>query len=183
MVDADGTKVGAPSTTLGFLKENNGAPLDGDLPGQQLAQALASNRLIEEHLYWSGIIQPRWREDSGWETYIPYIVQGAEVTPELRAALDAFRARILAEFDGQGMGRRNAEVVCEFFKADIDALSDYLADKPYFLGDRLHSIDASVYSTVRHIADQPQQWLGTGYVQSKPNLVAYLDRIRQQYDI
>ncbi len=183
IVDADGTKVGDSNTIIGYLKAKYGDPLDGDLTRQQLAQALAFNRLIEENLYWSGIIQPRWREDSGWETYIPYIVQGAEVTPELRAALDAFRARILAEFDGQGMGRRNAEVVCEFFKADIDALSDYLADKPYFLGDRLHSIDASVYSTVRHIADQPQQWLGTGYVQSKPNLVAYLDRIRKQYDI
>ena len=81
------------------------------------------------------------------------------------------------------MGRRSAEVVVEFFRADIDALSDFLADKDFFLGDKLHSIDASVYSTLRHIADQPQQWLGSGYVQSKANLMAYLERIRKQYDI
>ncbi|WP_009760401.1 glutathione S-transferase C-terminal domain-containing protein [Rhodococcus sp. JVH1] len=183
IVDSDGTKVGDSNTIIAYLKDKHGDKLDADLSKQELALALAFNRLIEEHLYWSGIIQPRWREDSGWETYIPYIVQGAEVTPEMREGLDGFRGRILTEFDGQGMGRRSAEVVVEFFRADIDALSDFLADKDFFLGDKLHSIDASVYSTLRHIADQPQQWLGSGYVQSKANLVDYMDRIRKQYDI
>ncbi|HEX9831955.1 MAG TPA: glutathione S-transferase C-terminal domain-containing protein [Mycobacterium sp.] len=183
IVEPDGNKVGDSNTIVAYFKEKYGDKLDADLSKQQRAQALAFNRLIEEHLYWSGIIQPRWREDAGWETYIPYIVQGAEVTPEVRKGLDDFRARILAEFDGQGMGRRPAEVVDEFFRADIDALSDFLDTKPYFMGDQLRSVDASVYSTLRHVADQPQQWLGTGYVQSKPNLVAYLDRIRAEYRI
>ncbi|ROZ52968.1 glutathione S-transferase family protein [Rhodococcus sp. WS1] len=183
IVDSDGTKIGDSNTIIAYLKNKYGDKLDADLSKEQLALGLAFNRLIEEHLYWSGIIQPRWRENSGWETYIPYIVQGAEVTPEMREGLDAFRGRILAEFDGQGMGRRSAEVVDEFFRADIDALSDFLGDKPFFLGDKLHSIDASVYSTLRQIADQPQQWLGTGYVQSKQNLVDYMDRIRKQHDI
>ena len=39
---------------------------------------------------------------AGWETYIPYIVQGAEVTPQLRAFLDSFRERIMNGFVGQG---------------------------------------------------------------------------------
>jgi len=183
IVDSDGTKVGDSNTIIAYLKDKYGDKLDADLSKQERALALAFNRLIEEHLYWSGIIQPRWREDTGWETYIPYIVQGAEVSPEMREGLDGFRGRILTEFDGQGMGRRSAEVVAEFFRADIDALSDFLAEKPFFLGDKLHSIDASVYSTLRHIADQPQQWLGSGYVQTKANLVDYMDRIRKQYDI
>ena len=183
IVESDGTKIGDSNTILAYFKSKYGDPLDADLTKQERAQALAWNRLLEEHLYWSGVIEPRWRQDAGWETYIPYIVQGAEVTPELRAALDAFRGRILAEFDGQGMGRRSSEVVYEFFKADIDALSDFLDDKQYFLGDKLRSLDASVYSTLRHVTDQPQQWLGTGYVATKSNLVNYMDRIRKQYDI
>src|SRR5437899_461501 len=105
IVDGDGTKVGDSNTIIAYLRTNYGDPLDADLSKQQLAQALAFNPLLEEHLYWSGIIEPRWRHDSGWKTYIPYIVQGAEVTPEMRAGLDAFSARILVEFDGQGMGR------------------------------------------------------------------------------
>jgi len=183
IIDADGTKVADSNTIIAHFKQKYGDPLDAGLSKPELANALAWHRLIEEHLYWSGIIEPRWRLDSGWETYIPYIVQGAEVTPELRAGLDAFRQRIVDEFNGQGMGRRTSEVVQVFFRADIDAISDYLADKPYFLGDKLRSLDASVYSTLRHVADQPHEWPGSGYLQSKPNLVAYLDRIRKQYDV
>jgi isoprene-epoxide---glutathione S-transferase len=183
IIDSDGTKVADSNVIISYLKKKYGDPLDADLSRSEAASALAWNRLIEEHLYWSGVIEPRWRLDTGWETYIPYIVQGAEVTPELRAALDAFRVRIMAGFNGQGMGRRCSEVVQDCFRADVDAISDYLADKPYFLGDRLRSLDASVYAMLRHIADQPQQWPGSGYAMSKPNIVAYLGRIRGAHGI
>ncbi|MFD9665393.1 glutathione S-transferase C-terminal domain-containing protein [Rhodococcus sp. NPDC059968] len=183
IVDSDGTKVGDSNTIIAYLKDKYGDKLDADLSAKDRALSLSFSRLVEEHLYWSGIIQPRYREDSGWETYIPCIVGGGEVTPELRAFLDAFRVRVVEGFNGQGMGRRKAEVVVDFFRADVDALSDFLGDSEYFLGSELRSIDATVYSIIRHIADQPQEWLGAGYVQTKPNLMAYLDRIRKQYDI
>ncbi len=183
IIDSDGTKVADSNAIIAYFKQKYGDPLDAGLSRAEAANALAWHRLIEEHLYWSGVIEPRWRSDSGWETYIPYIVPGAEVTPELRAALDAFRVRILSGFAGQGMGRRCSEIVLDCFRTDIDAISDYLADKPYFLGDRLSSIDASVYAMLRHLADQPQQWPGSGYVASKPNLAAYLARIRDEHNI
>lgn len=183
IVDSDGTRVADSNTILAYLKDTYGDKLDADLSPPERAQHLAWNRLIEENLYWSGIIEPRWRLDVGWETYIPYIVGGAEVSPELRAALDAFRERILFGFNGQGMGRRSSEVVQDFFRADMDALSDYLGDHKYFTGDQLRSLDASVYSTVKHIALQPHPWPGTGYVQTKPNLVAYLDRMQDEFGV
>lgn len=183
IVDSDGTKVGDSNRIIEYLKAKYGDPLDGDLDPVEAAQALAFNRLIEEHLYWSGVIQPRWRHESDFEIYIPYIVQGAEVTPELREALYAFRARIVAEFDGQGMGRRPDEEVLAFFEADLDALSTFLGDKPYFMGDRLRSIDASLYSTFRHVTDSPWDWAGRDYARGKTNLVEYADRIRDEFKV
>jgi len=79
--------------------------------------------------------------------------------------------------------RRTSQVVQDFFRADIDALSDYLGDKRYFTGDQLRSLDASVYSTVKHIALQPHPWPGTGYVQTKPNLMAYIERLHAEFGI
>jgi glutathione S-transferase len=183
IIDSDGTKVPDSNTIIAYFKSKYGDKLDADLSRPEAANNLAWNRLVEEHLYWSGIIEPRWRLDEGWETYIPLIVQGAEVGPELRAALDAFRQRIMDGFNGQGMGRRTSEVVQDFFRADIDAVSDYLGDKKYFTGDRLRSLDASVYSTLKHIALQPHPWPGQGYVQTKPNLVSYLDRLQREFGI
>ncbi|MGF1468882.1 MAG: glutathione S-transferase family protein [Sandaracinaceae bacterium] len=183
IIDEDGTKVGDSNAIINYFKEKYGDPLDQDQTAEEAAQALAWNRLLEEHVYWSGVIQPRWREDKGWETYIPYIVSGAEVGPELRAALDAFRGRIVAEFDGQGMGRRSDEEVFDVFKQDIDALSSFLGNKTWFMGDKPRSIDASVYSFIRHTADVPFEWPGKPYIRDKKNLTAYANRFHETYHI
>jgi glutathione S-transferase len=183
IVLTDGTKITDSNRIIHHLETTIENPLDADLSTTEKADALAWHRLLEEHLYWSGVIQPRWREDAGWETYIPYIVQGAEVTPEMRVGLDAFRQRILDEFNGQGMGRRTDEEVFEVLREDVDALSDFLRDKPYFLGEEPRTLDASVYSTIRHIIDVPFDWPGKPYTRSKANLVAYADRMRSRFGI
>ncbi len=182
IVTEDGQKVVDSTTIINYFKATYGDPLDGDLSKAEAANNLAWNRLVEEHLYWSGIIEPRWRLDEGWEVYMG-IITGVEVTDEIRTALAPFRQRIMDGFNGQGMGRRTSEAVQEFFRADIDALSDYLGDKTYFTGDKLRALDASVYSTLKHIALQPHPWPGTGYVQTKPNLMGYINRLTEQFGV
>ena len=177
------TKVCDSNVIIAYLQKKFGDPLDADLSKPEKAVAVALDRLIGEHLYYSGVLEPRWRMDEGWETYIPYIVQGAEVGPELRSVLDAFRTRILTGYKGQGMGRRDSGVVLDFYHVDIDAVSDFLAEKKYFLGDKLHTIDACAYAFLRHLVDQPQEWAGSEYVATKGNLTAYLERMRKEFDM
>src|SRR5258708_12808786 len=83
IVDADGTKVGDSNTIIGYLKAKYGDPLDGDLTRQQLAQALAFNRLIEENLNWTGTIQPPCRAPPPSEPPIPYILHSPTPPPTL----------------------------------------------------------------------------------------------------
>jgi len=117
----------------------------------------------------------------GWETYIPYIVGGAQVTPEIREALDDFRQLILSEFHGQGMGRRPAAEVLDAFKTDIDAISEFLGARSFFLGDEPHWIDASVYAHVGHCIHVPFDWAGRTYAAHKRNIVDYLERMRERF--
>ena len=100
--DKENEKVADSNAIIEYVEKKTGKSLDEGLSVSDKAVCLAFDRLIGEHLYFSGILEPRWRSDSGWETYIPYIVQGAEVGPELRAFLDSFRERILNGFVGQG---------------------------------------------------------------------------------
>lgn len=184
IIDSEGnTKVADSNMIIAYLQRKYGDSLDGDLTKYEKAVGVILDRLFGEHLYWSGVIEPRWRMDEGWETYIPYIVQGAEVGPDLRKVLDAFRARILAGFAGQGMGKRDSSVVLDFYKVDVDAVADFLGEKKYFLGDKVHTVDACAYAMLRHLVDQPQKWAGSGYVEGKPNVMAYLKRMRQQFDM
>lgn len=41
---------------------------------------VAWNRMIDEHTYWCGVIQPGWRMDEGWETYVPILAQTNKVS-------------------------------------------------------------------------------------------------------
>ncbi len=183
ITDSDGTKVGDSQACIDYLKDKYGDPLDGSMSAEEKAQALAWNRLLEEHLYWSGIIQTRWRKDRGWETYIPYIVGGAEVSAEMRTGLDQFRAGIVSQFDGQGMGRRSDEQVYGLAQNDLQAISDKLGDNPYFFGAKPHAIDASVYSTLMHILYTPFDSPSKDFGLKQKNLVDYCKRMKDQYAV
>jgi len=182
IVDDDGTKVADSSAIILYLKDKYGDPLDEDLTPEQKALALAWTRLFEEHLFWSGVMQIRWREDAGWETYLPVLL-GGDVTPESRAPLDQFREMIKVQVEGQGMGRRTNEEVHELAKIDLQAISDFLGDKPFFLGDEPHAIDASLYSILRHILYVPFECEAKDFGLSKKNLVDYCTRMHDRYGI
>lgn len=176
-------KIGDSNEIIAYLEKKHGITLDKSLSPADRALSLAWERLFGEHLYWSGIIEARWRLDDGFKTYIPYLVGDVEITPELQGFLDMFRARIVGGFNGQGMGRRSHENVLETYKIDIDAVSDWLGDKKYWLGDEPHNIDAMACAMLRHCTDQPHKWPGTGYLEGKAHVVAYLDRMRKEYGL
>ena len=89
----------------------------------------------------------------------------------------------MGSFNGQGMGRRPTSVVVDLYKEDVDAISSFMGDKKYFFDDKVRTIDAMVYGMLRHFADQPQKWEGSGYVQSKQNLASYLERMRSEFEM
>ena len=95
--------------------------------------------------------------------------------------MDKFRELILSEFLGQGMGRFPGPVVYERARADLDAISDFLGSKPFFMGDRLRSIDANVLSTLNHIFGTPFNFDTKAYVEAKKNLADYRARLNPRF--
>jgi glutathione S-transferase len=179
----NGTKVADSTHIINYLKKTHGDPLDKDATPAEKADMLAWTRLIDEHLYWAAVIQPRWREDPNWEIYIPYIVGGAQVSPELRKVLDGFRDLIRSEFLGQGLGRMPDQIVYERARADLDAISDFLDGKPFFMGNKPRSIDADVCAILRHIMHVPFIFPMKDYALGKKNLVDYCARMIERFKL
>jgi isoprene-epoxide---glutathione S-transferase len=182
----DGVQVNDSTRIIQHLQQKYGDKLDTHLSATDKAVGLAFQRMVEEYTYWSGVIEPRWRTLERFEVYVPYIVGGpqlSELPPEVQGALLAFRDKIVDEFDKQGMGLRTSEDVLVCLQEDLDALSTFLGAKPFLLGEEPTSFDATIYSTVRHIADSPWDWAGRDYARSKSNLVAYADRMRARFDV
>jgi glutathione S-transferase len=183
IVDEDGTKVADSTHIVQYLRTKRGDPLDGDASAEERAQMLAWNRMIDEHTYWVAVIQPRWRETPNWEIYLRIIAGTDDVPPGLRAFADDFRHRILTEFMQGGWGRMSADVIYQRARADVDALSDFLGGKPFFMGQKPRSIDACVLSILRHIVDTPFTFDTKDYAAGKRNLVEYMGRMKDRFGI
>ena len=178
-IEDDGKKIPDSTLIVEYLKRYR--DLDADSTAAERAQMLAWNRLLDEHTYWCAVIQPRWREEANWEIYAPIIAGVKPVPSEVRQSLDQFRKLILSEFLGQGMGRFPGAVVYERARADIDAISDFLGSKPFFMGDRLRSIDANVLSALNHISGTPFNFDTKDYVEGKKNLADYRARLNARF--
>ncbi|HSV71006.1 MAG TPA: glutathione S-transferase C-terminal domain-containing protein [Methylibium sp.] len=183
IVDSDGTVVSDSTHIIEYLQNKYGDALDDGTTAQERATMLAFNRMIDDHTYWVAVIQPRWRETDNWEKYLRIIAGTEAVSPGLRAFADDFRFRILNEFMNGGWGRMPASVIYERARADVDALSDFLGSKPFFMGDRPRWVDAAVLSILRHIIDTPFDFDTKDYAASKQNLRAYMGRMKGRFGI
>lgn len=181
--DVDGTFVNDSTHIIEYLQQKYGNPLGEGVTPAERATMLAFNRMIDEHTYWTAVIQPRWRETANWEIYLRIIAGSQDVPPALRAFADDFRFRILNEFMNGGWGRQPAEALYKRARADIDALSDFLGDKPFFMGSQPRWVDAPVLSILRHTIDTPFSFDTKDYAAGKKNLVAYMGRMKDRFGI
>jgi isoprene-epoxide---glutathione S-transferase len=178
-IEDNGVKVADSTAIIDYLRKY--ADLDSDATATEKAQMLAWNRMIDEHTYWCAVIQPRWREEANWEIYLPIIFGASPVPPEVRQTLEEFRKLILSEFLGHGTGRLPDNVVYERARADIDGVSDFLGSKPYFMGEKLRSIDANLLSMLDHIIYTPFKFDTKDYALGKKNLVDYSKRMNERF--
>ena len=92
-----------------------------------------------------------------------------------------FRERMLHEFYWSGRGRHTPEEVGRHAREEFDAISTYLGDKPYFMGDQATSIDATLYAWLVHTIRVPFPSSIGEYGKALPHLMAYCDRMRDRY--
>lgn len=175
----EGKKIADSTTIIDYLETKFEGRLDGDAKPAEKAQMCAWNRMLDEHTYWCAVVQPRWRELANFEIYIPILFGGDPVPEPARQFLTGIREVMLSELVGQGMGRLPDAVVYQRARADIDALADFLASKPFFMGDKLRSIDANVLSILKHIIDSPFAFDTKDYARGKKNLVDYRTRLNE----
>ena len=182
IIEDRGRKIADSDFIMEYLKATYGDTLDTSLTPRERAAALALRRMMEEGLYWSAIIQMRWKEEANFALYRPVLYTVVDLPQDQRdSAVNQFREGILQEFHGQGMGRHTAEENYALARADMTALSGYLGERSYFMGEEPTSLDATAYAWLVHILWVPFQGPVKEYAVSLPNLVAYCHRMKEQY--
>ena len=81
----------------------------------------------------------------------------------------------------QGMGRHSRAEVYAIGNVDLSALSAYLEEKPYFMGEQPTTLDATAYAFLSRVLWVPYESPLKTHMQTLTNLVSYCQRMRERY--
>jgi glutathione S-transferase len=164
---------------IGILRKTYGDALDGALSEGERIVAHALRRLFEESLYWVAL-HTRWIEESIYlETRKQFF---ADVPPVMRELIAArVRKQIRRDLVGQGMGRHSRDEIYLIGKADLNAVSVWLGDKPFMMGATPTSLDTIAYAFLANILVPPLESPLKDHGLSLPNLPAYCERMNTRY--
>lgn len=176
----DGEQIIADSSFIYWhLEQKYGLTLNAHLSAAQLASAWAFEKMLEDHLYWA-MLYERWINEANFQrgpkTYFRFLPW------PLRELIPALvRRKIRRSLQAQGMGRHHAAERLRLAQQDLDALSDFLADKSFLLGEQVCAADATVFAFCQsaicsHFSGELQ-----AYAASKANIVAYVARMKEKY--
>lgn len=163
-----------------YLINTYGDKLDAGLTPAEAAVSLSMRRLFEEHLFWI-TMYTRWQySDENWCTNKRAIFH--VFPPVIRDGVAwVYRILIRRQIHGHGIGRHNSTEIFQLGRADLDAIADFLADKPYFMGDRPTSLDATAYGFLINTLGCPIESPVKEYALSKPNLIDYCQHMTARY--
>ena len=182
-VDYQGQFIGDSTLIIDLLKQTEGIDLDRGLTSSERAISLAFRRMVKENTYW-GIAYTRYGMEENWQHYRE--VLATMLVPEhpnhvWEPIVDGLRDRFRAQLYNQGMGRHRAEEIFQLTNADFQALSEFLADKPFFMGNEPTTLDAAVYAHVGNVIQPPFSSPIAAYVSQLPNLCNHYERMTQQF--
>jgi glutathione S-transferase len=117
---------------------------DHGLSVAQKATAWAFEKMAEGQLYWVGAPE-RWMiDENSRKGPLPFLDKiPAPIRPIVRAMI---RRRLRTTPDGQEHGRLSSDEILALATRSIDAIADFLDDKPFLMGNEPTGADATIFA-------------------------------------
>ncbi len=178
-IEDKGQIIADSNLIIEYLKTTYGDSVDGHLSGSEAAIALAMRRLIEENLYWA-LVYSRWIDEQNWpKTRAIYF---SDLPPILNVLVPKLaRNNVVQNLKGHGMGRHTATEIYQIGAIDLQSLSDFLADKPFFMGEQPTTLDASAYSLLANVLNKTLVSPLRDKAETLDNFASYCDRMHEKY--
>ena len=182
-IDYQGQLIGDSTLIIEMFKEKEGIDLDRGLTASERAISLAFRRMLKENIYW-GVVDIRYNMRENWRIYreiIASVLYPGVAPTEWEPLIEQFGERIRTQMYNHGMGRHSSSEICQMISADLQALSDFLADKPFFMGERPTTLDATAYASIGNVIKPPFKSPIVEYVAKLDNLCQHYERMRKQF--
>jgi glutathione S-transferase len=179
-IEDNGQKIADSTFIIAYLKASYGDKLgEQHFTVHDRAVAHSMRVMLEEHLYWV-LGYTQWLEDAAWEAYKPVFFGNLSPT-EQQIATAQLREIVRSNLQVQGLGRHSREEIYELGQADLSAVSAYLGDKPYCMGDRPTALDATAYAFLSRTLWVPYESPLKTHAESLTNVAAYCRRMKERY--
>lgn len=177
-IDHDGKIIGDSTFIIEYLKEQFGDPLDAELNPEQRAVTRAFAKMLDENLYWC-IVEARWLGEM-W----PQIRESffGNMPIPLRWIVPPLARRgVRKTLQLQGLGRHSDSEILHIARKDLQALSDYLGNKEYFLLNKVTTLDVCAYAFLVQLIRPESSAAIIDMAREFRNLVAFVERIHNAY--
>jgi hypothetical protein len=172
-IEYNGQIVSDSQFCIEFLKKECGLDLNSHLTPEERAIARAFQKMLEENTYWTGVLA-RWVYDTEkvvLKMMMPWFVY-TWIGPRL----------LKKQAHAQGMGRHTEAEVMGIMKEDLRAVSDFLGQKKFLMGNAKPSeVDCSVFAFLSQMKWQNPRRVMELITLTYPNLSEYCDRLRDMY--
>lgn len=175
--DDDGTRIADSSLIIDHLKRTRQIDPDHELSERQRAEAIALQRLFENHFYFIAV-HSRWIDPVGWEVVQPEFF--GFLPPGIRGlAAGYIRRQVKRTLHEEGLGRHSQNDLYAMGRADLRAIAVLLGSRPYFFGDGPTTIDAIAYGFLANLFFVPIETELKRIGMEYDNLRLYCERFGQ----
>lgn len=179
-IKENGEIIADSSFIFRHLEQKSETPLNGHLSDEQKAIAHSMCKMIDENLYWT-VVYARWILDHNW-VILKEMLLGSIPFPLNIFVPNLIRKGVLKSMKGHGIGRHSAAEIAEIGAWDLQALSDFLGDKPYFFGEQPSTLDAAAFGVLSQMI-LTDRFSAPVFDRARDmkNLVDFTHRIKDQY--
>ncbi|MDF5711316.1 MAG: glutathione S-transferase family protein [Nostoc sp. S4] len=181
-IEYQGKLLGDAALIIEMFEQKQAINLDAGLIPIEQSISLAFRRTIKENTFW-GIAYIRYNLEN-WQHFRAVLAQALFGETPLESSeifVEEFRKTVLSQMYGHGMGRHSSEEIIEIICADLQALSDFLADKPFFMGEQPTTLDATAYAYFGNFIQPPYGSPIVDYALQRANLCEHYERMTGQF--
>ncbi|WP_193884404.1 glutathione S-transferase family protein [Fortiea sp. LEGE XX443] len=182
-IDYQGKLIGDSTIIIEMFKSEAGIDLDAGLTTVERAISLAFRRMIKENIYW-GEVYIRYQIPENWQVYREVLLNtlsAAAPAEECEPIVEEVYKIACNQLFNHGIGRHNDQEIYQITTADFQALSDFIADKPFFMGDQPTTLDATAYAYIGNLIKPPLGHPIVDYVLQLENLCQHYERMNNQF--
>ncbi len=178
-IEDDGMLVPDSTFIRWHIEKKYRIDFDQGLDPSQKATAWAFEKMAEDQLYWVSVYD-RWLIDENFRKgplrffdKVP-----ASIRPVVAALV---RRKLRTALYGQGLGRHSSEEILALGTRSINAIADFLGDKPFFMGSEPTGADATMFAFVCAVLCPYFESRIRSAAERRDNLRGYVGRMTARY--